>query len=219
MRFARLLALAALAGLAAPGGAAAAGLEPLKPCYVSVDKHQRELVEVHGFGFTPGSHVDVAVDGETQFSVPVYGDGLVSGKALAPFQRRGERDFELTLSEDGNPANTVSGLARVTGLSVKLSPRRAPSSSRVRFVGRGFTAMRPVYGHYVFAGMLRRTVRLGWPSGPCGTFNVRRRQIPLEDPRDGSWTLQVDQQRAYSPSPDGVSVMVTIRVRRSFTRP
>jgi hypothetical protein len=43
---------------------------------------------------------------------------------------------------------------------------------------------------------------------------VRRRQIPILRPRPGEWTLQVDQQKRWSPEPDSVFVPLPITVQR-----
>jgi hypothetical protein len=212
----RLAALPLLLALALPAAAEAAELAPLRPCYVSVGKQprERESVDLQATGFTPRSFVTVAVDGVTEARVQADPAGAVSGSVSAPHHAGGERTFTVTLTEEGNPQNAVAATTLVTGLKATMRPKRAPSSSRVRFGGRGFTAGAPVYGHYVYGGRVRRTVRLALPTGPCGTFSVRRRQIPIGSPRIGEWTLQVDQQRRYSPTPDGVSVPIAIRVER-----
>ena len=62
---------------------------------------------------------------------------------------------------------------------------------------------------------MRKTVRLKRRiDNPCGRFSVRRKQIPIKQPKIGKWTLQVDQQRRYSRAPDSVFVRVTIEVFR-----
>ena len=207
--------IAAVVGLLAPASAGAATLEPLKPCYVSVGQGQREPVEIRASGFTPDSHVDVAIDGVVAFpGVQVDPAGAVLGRVRAPYQASGQRPFTISVTEQGQAQNSVTATAEVTALRVNVRPRRAPSSSRVRFSGRGFTAERPVFGHYVYAGHVRKTVRFGLPELPCGLFSVQRRQIPIDAPRVGDWMLQIDQQRRYSAQPDGVSVPITIRVER-----
>jgi hypothetical protein len=210
----RLAIVIAAIGLLAPA-AHAAELEPLKPCYVSVHEGQREPIDLRASGFTPGSRVDVAIDGAVVFrGVDVDPAGSVSGRVSAPYQAAGERAFTISVTQQDNPQNTASANTMVSALKVHVRPRRAPSSSRVRFSGRGFTAGRAVFGHYVYGGQHRKTVRFGRPELPCGTFSAVRRQIPIKSPRVGEWTLQVDQQRRYSPQPPGVAVPVTIRVER-----
>lgn len=220
MHAARLLSLAIVIGLLAiPQAAQAMDIEPLKPCFVSVDEDTREPVPVEASGFTPGTAVDVAIDGIVDQTVPVLPDGTVSGRVSAPHHERGERPFELTLTEQGRPESAVSTSSRVTALALRMVPREASPRRQVRFIGRGFTDDRPVYGHYIRRGELRRTVRFGRASGPCGRFSVMRRQIPVPRPRVGRWTLQVDHQRDYSPQPDSLAVRLAITVRRVFRSP
>jgi hypothetical protein len=73
---------------------------------------------------------------------------------------------------------------------------------------------RGVYAHYLRAGKPKRTVRLvRRPDGPCGTFDVNRRQFPFR-PRVGTWIVQVDQRRSYDPKPGTAFVTLRIRVKR-----
>lgn len=224
-RLARPLAavlLALLALLALPGAAHAAALAPLKPCYVSVTSQQggkpqiiREDMNLAGSGFTPNALVDVQVDGRLERSVPADAGGNLTVSALdSPYRATGQGPFSVTAAEQGNPANAVTVQSNVTALALSLQPRRARPTSKVRFRGRGFTGTGGVYAHYLFRGKLRKTVRLkAKAAGPCGTFTVRKRQIPLK-PRLGKWTLQVDQEKAYSPTPMGINVLLSITVQR-----
>jgi hypothetical protein len=214
-----LILMLPLAALLLPAAAQAQApvLQPLKPCYVSVDPAVRESVEVDASGFDPGSFVDVAIDGENVDSgVPVTVDGRISGSVQGPFQANGQRPFTLTVTEETDPSKTVSVQSKVTALSLRVRPKRAKPRRRVRFIGRGFTTGVPVYGHYVFGGKLRKTVRFGLPKGACGTFDVTRRQIPVKRPRTGRWTLQADTVDAYSRDPGTVFVRLAITVRRIF---
>jgi hypothetical protein len=194
-------------------------------CYVSAgtDPIKREAIAVGAEGFTPGAPVDVLMDGVpadadgdgVADSVAADPAGRVEGSLRAPYQAAGDRPVTIVLSQRDDPANRVTAVSRVTALSVTLTPAEAPPSQRVRFRGRGFKAQRSVWAHYVYKGKSRRTVRLARrPTGGCGTFSVRRRQIPITRPSIGRWTLQVDQQRTYSPSPQSVSVRMFIDVQR-----
>ena len=146
--------------------------------------------------------------------------GEANATVPAPFEGRNEHDFTLAIFENQNLANSASATSRVSDLAVTLRPRRARPSRRVRVSGRGFTADAPVYGHYVFGGKVRKTVRfVDRPVAPCGVFHTRRRQIPVRKPHVGDWTLQVDQQRRYSPQPATNAQRVIIRVRESFKQP
>jgi hypothetical protein len=214
--------LCALAAGAGPAGAAV-WTAPLDRCYVSVgpDVYQRQVVAVGARAFPPLAPVDVLIDGQPADATgdgqpdPFYADpsGDVTARLRVPYQAADERPFSLTVTEQANPGNTVTVTSRVTALAATLRPAKAPPSKRVEFAGRGFTKAAPVWGHYLYRGILRRTVRLvRRPSGDCGTFSVRRRQIPVPQPRIGKWTLQVDQQKAYAKAPDSVFVRITITV-------
>ena len=204
----------AAAILLAPQAAQAAALDPLGPCYRSVDSETRESVRVHGTGFTPGETVRVSIDGAVVEEGYADTNGEVSGDVPAPYQEGGERPFTVTVTEARQPANTASASSRVTALTLRLSPQRAAPSDRVRFVGRGFTDDTEVFAHYVRKGKLRKTVSLGTPQAPCGRVSVKRRQIPIKRPAVGRWTLQVDNQPTYSAEPAGVFVRLAITVRR-----
>lgn len=213
--------LAAGAALLAPQAAAAATIEPLGACYRSVgpDADDRETVLVKASGFTPGEHVSVYLDGKVvEENVTVLPEGRIEGGVPAPYQARGERPFTLTVTEVGQPSNTASASSRVTALALRLKPRRAAPSRRVRFIGRGFVDGTEVFAHYVRKGKLRKTVSLGAPQGPCGRVSVKRRQIPVTRPALGRWTLQVDNEETYSAEPLGVFMRLAITVTRAFPR-
>jgi hypothetical protein len=219
----RRLLGAALATMAVlPATAPAATLNPLKPCYVSVtqridgepDQITREGLDLAGSGFTPGAPVDVSFDGKLERTIAADAAGNLPAQQLpSPYRARGEGPFTLTAAEQGNPLNAVSLTSRTTALSLRLRPREARPGRRIRFSGRGFTDRRAVYAHYLYGGKVRKTVRLVRRiDNDCGTFSVRRRQIPIKRPRIGKWTLQVDQQRRYEPAPESVWVRVKIEV-------
>ncbi|HET8949393.1 MAG TPA: hypothetical protein VFN44_02750 [Solirubrobacteraceae bacterium] len=212
----RPILLGAALAAAAPQAAQAAELLPLNACYRSVDSETREMMTVLGRGFTPGEQVDAAIDGVVVDSATVLPNGEVQGQVEAPYQERGERPFTLTLTEVGQPANSASAESRVTALDFRLKPRETSPSRRVRFIGRGFTDGEFVYAHYMRKGRLRKTVRLGAAQGPCGRVDARRRQIPIDDPATGRWTLQVDTQKRYSSQPVGVFVRWAITVQRTL---
>jgi hypothetical protein len=219
----RLIPAIALALLAfAAPASAAPKMAPLHPCYASDGQapEQREPVSVLASGFTPAAHVALYIDGQFQFSGRADISGAAAAKVPAPFQGIGQRPFTLTLQEQENTANVVTATSLVTNLSVTLRPKRARPSRKVRFSGRGFTNDAPVWGHYLFRGKVRKTVRLARrPAQPCGIFHAKRRQIPVHDPAVGVWTLQVDQQRTYSPQPASNVQLVLIRVSETVKLP
>jgi hypothetical protein len=214
--------LAALALL--PGTAQAAALTPLKPCYISVtqqiagepDRITQERLDLAGNGFTPNALVDLSFDGTLDRTVQADAAGSLPPQVMkSPYRARGEGPFTLTAAEQGNPLNAVTLASRTTALALRVRPREARPQRRVRFRGRGFTDQKAVWAHYLHKGKVRKTVRLKRRiDNPCGSFSVRRRQIPIKRPETGKWTLQVDQQRRYSRAPDSVFVRVTIVVFR-----
>jgi hypothetical protein len=197
-------------------------LSALKPCYVSAgeEEDRREGVNINATGFTPMAGVEIYVDGVLALAGQADVVGTVKATVKAPFQLTGEREFAVSLVQVGDPSKTVGALTRVTSLGVTLRPREARSSQKVRFRGRGFTAGAGVYAHYVYRNRARKTVRLARrPTGPCGTFAVRRKQIPIRRPRTGQWTLQIDQQRRYTAQPATNWVRLAITLREVFDNP
>jgi hypothetical protein len=210
-----ILPSAAVAALLIAPVAEAATLDQLKRCYVVAQQNQQEPVKIVGSGFSKRSTVDVYVDETIVTSTTASYDGTVSGNVLAPLIDVGQRPFTVRLAEQGDPVNTVSATSLVTRFSVEQSPKAAKTDQHVRFSGRGFTGPGPIYGHYVFAGRSRRTVKIAVPTGDCGTFSVRRKQFPFaKRPRVGAWTIQFDQARLYSPVTPA-RVPMTIKVSRA----
>ena len=213
--------LASLAWL--PATAQAAALAPLKPCYISVTQPTgskvTEPLDLAGNGFTAGSLVDVSFNGKLDRTIQADTAGNLPPQRLqSPYQAKGQGSFTLTAAERGNPANTVALPSRTTALTLKLKPKRARPSTRIRFNGAGFTAQKAVWAHYLYKGKVRKTVRLVKRiMNPCGTFSVKRKQIPIKRPKLGVWRLQVDQQKRYSRAPDGVNVRADIKVQKVFT--
>jgi hypothetical protein len=211
----------ATAILAAP--AAATTLDPLKPCYASDGQgpDKRETIDVHAVGFTPTAVVDLQIDGPPAVaSGRADAFGEIRASVPAPFQGRGQREFSLVVVERDNPTNFASATSLVTNLGVTLRPNPARPSRKVRFRGRGFTKPAPVFAHYVFGGVVQKTVRLvDRPVAPCGVFSVKRRQIPVAGARVGDWRLQIDQQRKWAEVPASNMQAMTIKVRETFLEP
>jgi hypothetical protein len=196
-------------------------LDGLEPCYVAANENERDFVPISGHNFTPFKLVDLFVDdipAEYVGDPPQADvDGLLKGAVKAPFIDEGERAFTVRASEQDNPAIFAIGQSKVTRLSVEQTPAAAKTSERVRFKGRGFTALeRPVYMHYVFAGKSKKTISLGLPRNDCGLFSVRRKQFPFKkSPQVGVWTIQFDQEAKYNPKASP-RVPLTIKVRRKI---
>ena len=218
---------ALLISLAVPAAAhAVPTIQPLKPCYVTAataSGPQSEGVQIVATGFTPNSTVDLAIDGtviEGGADLQTDGTGTLNlaNPVPAPFVASGSRTFTVTLTEDNNPANTVSTSAKSTALGVMLKPSAAPPSQRIRFKGLGFTRNRPVFAHYIYKGKVRKTVRMARRPGECGSFSARRRQIPIDRPGLGRWTVQFDQSRRFVDPSVTPIVFVRIGIRITLVR-
>jgi hypothetical protein len=205
---------------AAPAAAQAPPtIQPLKPCYVTASTPagpQGEPVQITAAGFTPNSRVDLTIDGqpvEGGTGLQVDATGAVTVPQFpAPFVASGSQTFTFTLTEQGNPASTVSASAKSTALGVKVRPKIAKPSDRIRFKGLGFTADEPIYAHYVHKGKLRKTVRMVRKPGECGSFKVHRRQIPIKRPGLGRWIVQFDQSKQYVDPAVAVTPIVYARL-------
>jgi hypothetical protein len=220
------VAAAALGPLAAPAAALTPTLDPLAPCYVAAQPDQRERVDVNGHGFAPYAFVDVYIDDVLQpvplGSAPPQADvnGDVTGSVSAPFIPLGVHRFTLRLTQHDNAQNTATATSRVAALTVEQRPARASTRRRVRFSGRGFTTPGVVYAHYLFAGHSHKTVRISRTRGACGEFSRRMRQFPFKhSPKVGTWTIQFDQMRHYSPAQENVAVRLTVKVHRTIKKP
>ena len=210
--------------LAAPAAARAVPtIQPLKPCYVTASTAQgpqSEGFQVIAMGFTPNSKVDLTIDG-----APVDGGAALQTDTAgtlnlpnlvpAPFVESGSRTFTVTLTEQGNPVNTVSTTAKSTALGVTVTPASARPSQRIRFKGLGFTQDKGIYAHYIHKGKVRKTVRMARRPRDCGGFSARRRQIPIDNPGLGNWIVQFDQSKRYFDPRvrDMVYVRLGIRIR------
>jgi hypothetical protein len=220
------LAGALLVALAVPASAQAVpSIEPLKPCYVTAGtakKPQGEGVVVSAQGFTPHSRVGMTVNGRYlrgSHSLQVNQDGLLPALKpfRAPFVERGTEELTVTLTEQDNPANTVTATAQSTRLDVQVRPRSARPSERIRFKGSGFTAEQPVYAHYTRRGRQVARVRMARRTGECGRWSVRRPQFPMKAPAPGRWIVQFDQSKQYVDGRRGKLKGVHVRVEFTVT--
>lgn len=206
--------LAASFALCAPAAASSSvSLAPLKPCYVSVAVGSTEPVTLSASGFHPSAPVEIRLDGTPVGTVSAGADGRIEARVNPPHQPRGQRSFRLEVQQRDDPGHRARVTSRVTALAVSLRPRAARHDSVVTWRGRGFTAPGPVFVHYVKDGVARSTVRLASPRRACGKFRARRPQFPFQ-PSLGTWTLQVNQQRAFAPFPQTPFVALPVDVRR-----
>jgi hypothetical protein len=186
-----LLAAGALA--AVPATASAATLAVPAACLPS-----NEIVGIAGSGFSPNETIPI-----TGLATPVNGfsdaTGTFSDTFLTPNrQSYTPQQVTLTATDPVNPAVTASVGFQVVkfGSNAPLSGR--PSSKTTwRFAG--FTGGGTIYGHFRFHGKTMRNYRFGKAQGACGTLVTRARRLPTKV-RRGTWTLQVDTRKSYSPN-------------------
>jgi hypothetical protein len=221
----RLLIAGALAATLGPAAATAAAQPTIaalsQPCYVAAQPNETQPVTISASGFAPYALIDVFVDNVLQ--TPSGGTapqadaaGNVTGAVPAPYVPFGVHRFTLRLAERANPNDTATTAGWVTALSVEQLPAQARTRARVRFKGRGFTSPGPVYAHYIYKGHSHKTVRVARSHGGCGAFSRKMRQFPFKhSPKVGTWTIQFDQQRRFTPAPD-VSARLTVKVNRAI---
>lgn len=230
---AALSALVAVATGVAPSAARAEVVGVDRACYldtVRADERVAPRVRLAGRGFTPGALFQVSLDG-----LPLSGGlgtvdaaGEVAGSFATPSLRRmGRAERSWLVRVDEGP-HTASARFSTSDVVARFSPTRGnPRTMRVRWRahGLGFAPDgeplregRSVYLHYIRPnGRLRRTVRLGRTSGPCGRLarTSRRRLFPFR-PERGRWRLQVDTRKRYTrgrATSSFVHDVVAVRVR------
>lgn len=215
----RLLAATCVLFALAATPASAATVEDLRDCYVSAGETdaERETITIRGTDFTQISTVEVLFDGVVVGSGPTGSIGEFEIRLPAPFQEQGERELVVTVRDT---VTQVVKTTRVTNLGMTVKPRRGSPRRKVRLRGRGFTLAEPVFAHYLFDGKEQKTVRLArTPDSACGTFDVRRRLMPIDDARAGRWIMQVDQKREFSRAPDPVWIRREINVTQVLLEP
>ncbi len=206
----RALAVLPLGALAAAAVASPAGAAVVKtdPCvrYVA----GQPTMTIIGAEFTPNGSVSLASVSKTKptpspfASSPVQATGIFLQSAQPPSfssPNRTLESFTLIAADNTNPAapilaSTPFALVRF-GLTAKPSPKRP--TSRITYTARGFTTGKPVYIHFRFGGVTRRTVSLGLAKGPCGIASKRMRALPTKA-RYGQWTSYTNQSKRFSPA-------------------
>ena len=184
----------------APVAVAAATAALDAPCYVAGRPGVLSLS-----GYAPGARVAVT-SAELPGSV-VTTDA--AGALRVPFTppsgddlaRPGSRAFTLTATATSDPASASTARALVAPLAFSSgSTLTSPTSARSwRFSG--WTPGRPVYAHFRFAGRTLGTRRFGLAQGPCGLLTAHGPGIAVPGTvRPGTWTIQVDQARTFSPA-------------------
>lgn len=205
-----------LAGTAAAAGTAhaqAVSITPAKACYLTGD-----TVSLSASGFTPNGAVDVSIDGTSlgQRAADTAGNLAVEVRLGT---MRGARAHTLTATDAAGLTASVS--YRGTSHRVTVRPQDARAGAKRRLRGWGFFAGRRVYMHVRGPRGYRADKRIARPTGPCGTFSVRRR-IVGSGAATGRYRVQFDARRRFSRKtrPRLVGHMrVTLRAGSALARP
>ena len=180
-------------------------------CYVyATVRHGRGAasVPVEGSGFPAGDSVQLHADpggfGDTYTVAP---SGTFEG-SYVPFLRvlSFVRPTRIVLS---GVDRQESSLSATTSFNVVPFWMQSSDSSefisehaRIRFRFSGFAPGAGLYEHYVFKGKVRKTVEVARVTGACGLGEVSILWA-VRHPRHGTWVLQFDDSRRYSPHTPG----------------
>lgn len=191
--------------VAAPAVASAATIAPIDPCptYVPGVNGGERYVGVVGSGFLPLTSVNFGYDnggGGGGFLTANPLGGLFGG-VLGPNSIIGNRShhvfsYTLTGSDSQNAAIFGSTKLQVVRFDA-TTPRRPRPTQTITWRLYGFPRNKTVWAHYVYHGKIRRTVRFGAPSGPCGLRSFRVRALPTRV-RVGIWRIYLTNSRAFS---------------------
>ena len=204
----RALAVLPLGALAAAAVASSAGAAAVRtdPCvrYVA----GQPTMTIIGADFTPNGSVTLASLSKTKptpatfASSTVQPTGVFLRTSLPPAfssSARNLESFTLVAADNTNPAAPIRATTAFQvvrfGLTAKPAPRRP--TTRVTYTARGFTPGKPVYIHFRFGAITRRTVSLGIAKGPCGIAARRMRALPTKA-RYGLWTSYTNQTKKFS---------------------
>lgn len=205
----RALAALALPALAATAPTAQAADIWTQPCVPYIADQPTMLVS--GSGFHAGATVALATNHAAASPLRPLDQGRADAAGALPLVTtlpppfdptgRNVQTFSLVAAELADPHAPV--LATTTFQVVRFGLARSPKprygSSRVTFTARGFTPGQPVYLHFRFGGVTRRTVSLGAAQGPCGIASRRMRALPTRA-RYGAWRVYVDQSPTFAPT-------------------
>jgi len=210
------------AGLLAAASPAAAVPTIDAPACVGYQGNLRNL-PIQGSGFAPGSYVSVRYEaprlGEPRSAALLTADASGSfSTALVPPStgsiRVNDATYTLSAFDPLRPALFAATTFKVTRIRLSVRPRASTDSGRrARFDARGFERGSTVYAHFRRFGAARaeRTVALGRSRGACGRAAKRMALVPGGDVETGSWIVDVDTERRYSPSTKpqaGVQVII-----------
>jgi hypothetical protein len=201
----------AVAALGAPALAEAATLNLGAACTYS-----GAPLELSGSGFSPNATVTLSGAASGTATTDSTGSFSQPFRSPASSSLAGRTEtIQAAEAAGGTPANTAQVKVKVVK---DLLATNAPISGNPGGVAvwrfAGFEPGKPIYGHYRYKGRTLRNYRFGLASGPCGTLTVRARRVPTTS-RPGSWTLQLDQHKAYVRNTEPRRTITFTIVRRS----
>jgi hypothetical protein len=208
-------------GRAAPGKASASSRAPAAtspgatlatdlPCYLP-----HHSLAVSGAGFAPAARYVVTLDGARQGSGSTSAAGRIAGRLDSGVLPSSAIDVRHTVTVAAG-STSASASFLVTHFAASFYPDTGdPATLRVRYTLLGFglgpaqrgdpahdPTPRRLYLHYVDpSGHERDLVSLGRTHGVCGSLPLtRRHHLFAFTPTPGTWRLQFDTHRRYSPT-------------------
>jgi hypothetical protein len=215
--------------------ASAATLTPDRACY-----RVNQIMELTVSGFPSGDLVSFFGDqrplrgvyGPDGQETYIEGDGTAGVQAYGDDQRFAARPYALEaesdhVDADGNAVRTVADAAVriIGGFTASASPPATSSrpARKVRYRVAGAVELTPVFLHVTRERLgahpgkpLRRTVKLGTPTGPCGALDVRASQLGGMRARRGyaySRTIDLSPKPSQDPFDDTQAGLGTVFVQ------
>jgi hypothetical protein len=123
--------------------------------------------------------------------------------------------YHLEASDGTSTAGASFTITRKAGARF-LASSGNPQTLRAPFEVWGFALdgrRQSVYLHYVKpSGGARTTIPIGHTGGQCGHMRTSSRRLFPFAPSVGTWSLQLDTQPSYSPSPAGPFARIGVRI-------
>jgi hypothetical protein len=204
----RVLAVLPVAAAAIAASSAQAADVKTFPCVPYVAGQQ--TMPIQASGFTPGNFLRVytttAANPAPRLLTSNQLDGLGAFQTATlppPFTKSNGNieSFNLIAADETNAAAPVVAMFpfQVVRFGLTRTPTPKRPTSRVTYTARGFTAGKPVYAHFRYRGVTRRTVSLGIAQGACGITSKKMRALPTKV-RYGAWRAYIDQSKKFSPA-------------------